>query len=312
MSVRDIKYDKVNERIYNDCLPLLFPDFDPNKVNQSGGGYSSDIFQFRIPPSALYSATSKYNYSESYFEHFTSLKSLISILNSNKLRMYNMVHLKDSSEFLHATPKELHNKLSIRKKKIYIISGVNTTNMIDYEQFNLWEKYGEQGFGAKLKFEFDFTRLANHFGDVFLKQVVYEKLQLNSFLRAIEKIENEEDITIEYGEILDGAGILHKHPQYTLEREVRLAFFNETVNDSINITTKLDSNYFEDYSYSSKKVSKYRNLHLNDENETVGVKLIGVELGYKHKSNSDIYSLINNLCFVNHRIYAGISKLENI
>ena len=310
MFSRSKKLEQIEERLYSECMPLIYSDFNSINIGSSGSGYSSDKYDFSISPNVLYQCTKKYNYKYNYFEHLTSLRSAISILNTNKLRMYNMTHQKDQSEYLHATPKEYHNSLKYERDSIYIISGVNTSEMTEYELFNLWEKYGEDGFGVKFKIEFDFEQQFQ-FNDIFLKKVAYEKLDLSHFLSKIERIEIDENVEIDYKDILVGAGILHKHPRYKLENEIRLALYNKLTDDTTLSTHNPNYPFFQDYSFNSNKVSKYREIKLNNKEEIFGAKIVDVQMGYKHDTDSEAFWMVNELCMRNHKISARLTPVKD-
>lgn len=305
------KFERVKNLVYEKCLPLIYTDFNKNNIMSSGSGYSGNKIDMSLPPTELLNATSKYDYDNNTFEHFTTFRNLINILNSNKLRMYNMNNMKDSSEYLNATPKKYHKRLEYERESVYVVSGVNSMELNDYEIFNMWEKYGEDGFGAKIKFDLKFNNTFK-LDKIFLKRVIYKKLNLTEFISQVEEIEKNENITLEYRDLLTGAGILHKHPQYKLENEIRLALYNQFANDSYLATTDLNNEFCEEYSYNSKKITTYRNIDLNSTDDIINLSISEVELGYKHKTHSELYNLVFGLTYKNHNVTPKISQLENV
>lgn len=284
---------------FRELMPKLYDDFDFDKVRSWGGGFSNNEFSFNLQPNSLFAATEIYNDSSCKIEHFTSCRNLFNILNQESIRMYAFSNMNDPNEYYGALPEEYINEIKYNRNDIFCFCGTDTSKLTNAQVFNLWRLYGEEGFGAKLTFEVKEKQTS--INDYFLKNVVYEKLNISNFIEAKEEIERNNNIEIKYHDTLIASCCLHKNEKYSMEFEKRLVFFNNLEAEDYVSNADPKSPYFEEFSYANRTMTKYRNIKLNDPDEEVLIKLIGIELGYKHSIYKEPYTAIGG-------IYAEKSK----
>ncbi len=271
----------IQEKFFNEVFSVLFEDGAIKNLKSSGGGYSGNNYDFHIPPTEYFNLTKEYNPESNIISHFTSFRNLHSILNSEKIRLYNLLNMNDKTEYSYSIPEKYQGSEKGKREKLFILSGCDISKMRKSEIFKMWNDYGEKGFGVRLELEIQpqpFNR------NVFLKNVLYRKFETSNLFKAKESFESKYSIgNIDLLETLIAPCILHKNEQNDLEYETRLVLYDsQFISNPVNCR-KMNSPFFEEFSYESKKYCKYYDLKLNDPNEIAKVSINKIELGYAHK-----------------------------
>ena len=307
--------DRIHERFFKEAFSKLFNDDSLIQPSSSGFRSSRSEYSFSIPPSEYFNLSKEYEIRDEELSHFTSLRGLFAILNSEAIRLYNLDNVNDPTEYSYALNDEYKSNLERKKSKIYILSTCMYEEMSDGEKFSMWNNYGESGFGARLIL--DYSEGENfEMNSSFLKKVKYSKLDLTKFIEAKTKIEKEEKIpSIEFLDTIKTPCILHKNRQYELEREARLVYLNDYDDDNQHICFDPNSPFFMEYSYISKKLCKFYSLKLNDENSFAKLRIKKIILGPKHSEDSVILDKLRWMCFAKQNRIGNtgivISKLDH-
>jgi len=307
--------DHISKRFFTEVFNSLFETEMKCPLN-SGFSSSGNSFEFSIPVADFFKYTNIYDLELKTVSHFTSLPVLFSILNSESIRLYNLDHVNDPHEYSYALPAKYSNKLNRQKSSLYIMSNCLFDEMSIAEKHKMWDGYGSKGLGVRLEIMI-LKGKSKYSENVFTKKVSYSNLNIDKFLAAKQKLEQEENLDeIEFLKTLRAPCTLHKNPAYELEREVRLVYVNDGREDRVFSALYNDSTpFYEDYSNNSKGISKYYNLKINDPKELAHVVINQIELGYKHKGNNDLLYHLQMLCLhkrnsLNH-IGVKFSDLEN-
>lgn len=289
--------DKIHARFFSEAFSKLFSDKSVPKTYSSGFHSSASKYSFYIPPSEYFNLSKEFEIHNEEISHFTTLRGLFSILNSESIRLYNLDNMNDPTEYSYALENEYKSSLERKKSEIYVLSTCLFEEMSQGEKFSMWNNYGESGFGARLILDYsEGTKF--ELNSSFLKRVKYSKLNLTKFLEAKTKIEIEEKIPpIDFLDTIKTPCILHKNQQYELEKEVRLVYLNEYGEDNPNLNYDPECNFFSEYSYTSNKLCKYYNLKLNDKKSFANLKIKKIILGSKHLENSAIFNELRLLCY---------------
>jgi len=288
--------DRIRDRFFNEAFSKLFKEGQIRNLSSSGYSLSGNEYNFSIPPNEYFNLTDKHEIVNSETSHFTSLRGLFSILNSESIRLYNLCNLNDPTEYSYALPNKYKYDLERKKEGIYILSTCLYNDMTESEKFSMWNNYGENGFGARLILEYNEGKKWD-LNSTFFKKVLYNKFDLSDFIRAKELIENEEAIyPINFLDTVKTPCILHKNEQYENEREVRLVYLNEHDDNQVFNSSDPECPYFMEYSYTSKKFCRYYNLKLNDSDSFANVSIKKIILGPKHNPESEIVEKLKWMC----------------
>ncbi len=173
----------------------------------------------------------RYFYSESKkILHFTSLKTLFSIINEGSLRLYNLHNSDDETEYLYASKKleTIYKLQGFDKEKIIIMEDFHKENSFTLsctckeklDNLDFWKEYGGKGEGVAIEFEIinDIINWENFY----LSKVIYNELNsLDNLIQnwtEIQKKYSTNSYTIDCDQILS----LHKSRDYCDEDEIRL------------------------------------------------------------------------------------------
>lgn len=289
--------DRIRDRFFNEAFSTLFEDGKIKDLTSSGFSSSSNHYNFSIQSNEYFNLTDDFEFKGNEISHFTSLRGLFAILNSESIRLYNLNNLNDPTEYSYALPNEYKEKLERKKSGIYILSACPYDEMSLSEKFNMWKSYGESGFGARLILEYE-QGTKFDINSSFLKRVQYKKYNLERFIQAKKRIEIEENIPpIKFLDTIKTPCILHKNNQYEMEKEIRLVYLNEYDDDALHICSNPETPYFLEYSYTANRICKYYNLKLNDPNDFAKIRIKKIELGSKHSAKGEIVDKLRWMCF---------------
>lgn len=113
------------QEVFEKSLPILFPDFNLNKLMNRNSKESGNSISIGFSLDQYFNLTEQYDYHTNVISHFTSIRSLFSILNSESIRLYKLLNVNDSNEFMNVLPETYHDTLKRKKQDIYIMSGVD-------------------------------------------------------------------------------------------------------------------------------------------------------------------------------------------
>lgn len=226
--------EKAIKHFYSDVLHHLLPNARHQSIGFFGPAEATRAGDVRIDiaDSNEVNTGSPYFYNKQYnFIHYTSVQSLIHILRSKKLRLYNLHGMDDKKEFV--VPLKYLNKslseyeINEIKKKIFCLSMCETGLEDKGQSLSAWRKYADDGngVGIVLSFEEKFTKEWVYFmlSKVFYADAAHRKFQ------SIEKLYNEfkvkHNLTVNsFDNILYKYFAFHKHSTYKVEKEVRLIY----------------------------------------------------------------------------------------
>lgn len=222
--------------------------------------------------------------------HYTSLSSLLNILDTYEIRMYNCNNLNDKKEIAYAQ-KELGIKMTEEEKEelqqncfVFSASEYNSQNKND--DFNLWRLYGENGYGVGIVFEID--NFSTNWYNVFYGKVNYgtntnSATDLIKFIKLHQEFNDEYKLFENIPAIIPVIALHFKNPIWSIENEVRfIAYspydkyrlkpsFNTSANPFLSETIKHTINR-------QGKQTAYLRLPLNIENKKEQYsKIIGEE-----------------------------------
>jgi len=160
-----------------------------------------------------------YYLQEDDFLHFTSIESIYSIINSGKIRLYNLINMDDKYELKYATEKlNLSNSNINDKKEIYILSMCSAKSIFGNmeKEHLLWKLYGKDGFGAIIRLKL--INNINSWHRFYLSEIFYNF----DLFEYISKLFNK--TRKDFLDALPASFI--KLPIYQFENEIRIVFDN--------------------------------------------------------------------------------------
>lgn len=99
------------------------------------------------------------------FLHYTSLQSLIAILKTRRIRLYDFNNFNDPTEFIYANKyfKKFDEPESLReyKRQLFGLSLCEFDDETVKNNINLWRLYADNGKGACITFEIDPSNIEN-------------------------------------------------------------------------------------------------------------------------------------------------------
>lgn len=166
--------------------------------------------------------------------HFTTVDTLIKILESKRIRLSSLNGVDDLHEYNYAR-RILHNteferSFTSAKRNIFSLSMCSETVETKEKSLNMWRKYADDGLGVGIVFKL-YNANRWKWYKFHLSKIFYgEKplLRLKSFQAAYEKFQNDNDFSCSnLGEALSTIFPFHKAPIYSEEQEYRLIYTHE-------------------------------------------------------------------------------------
>ena len=218
---------------YIEGARTYFPelDFSSSFSIYSGEKPSSAKFEFGKHDSAIKKSLYRIDSGKSFI-HYTSIEALFNILNSAKLRLYNLYNLNDPKEFEYALSnvgisiKDFDFELF--KRSIFLTSFCTYDMELNDEDYNMWRLYGDNGNGVGLVFEVE--NYEDNWNDVHFGKVQYGKSNpsfelLIKFITYHQSFNQEYNILQNYPLWIPIMCMLHKHEIWKIENETRLFTF---------------------------------------------------------------------------------------
>ncbi len=156
------------------------------------------------------------------FIHFTKFPSLLSILNSRSIRMYNLHSSNDHQEFEYAASllKLTNNEIQARKNNLYTFSFCSKKELSDEK---IWEVYGDNYSGCCIVFGIE-----NDLKDWINYHISFIKYSaptnFDEYRNEINELNKKYGITAQCD--LSKLIAFHKTSKWSYEKEVRLLTYN--------------------------------------------------------------------------------------
>ena len=161
--------------------------------------------------------------------HYTSIDTMVNIINTKNIRMYNCANLNDSFEMQFALKEQSFQiskeDLQSFKDHTFLLSGCKYNMAEKDDDFNMWRFYGNNGKGVGMVFEIE--NVADDWDGVFMNDVYYgnKNEQFKDFLGFLDfhndfQKENQLFENIPY--IIPAYAFLFKDDIWSVEKETRL------------------------------------------------------------------------------------------
>ncbi|MFY8069525.1 MAG: DUF2971 domain-containing protein [Flavobacterium sp.] len=163
------------------------------------------------------------------FIHYTSLESVLNILNTKQLRLYNCQNLNDKLEVKYAV-KEFglqipEDDLETFRQQLFVFSASTYDINLKNDDFNLWRLYGNSGLGAAIVFGIE--NFSDDWESLFFGKISYE-LDVNIYEDFKKFIKIHQDFNNEYAlfenipSIIPIIALHFKNKIWSIENEIRL------------------------------------------------------------------------------------------
>lgn len=162
------------------------------------------------------------------FIHYTSLESLLNIINSQEIRLFNCKNLNDKLELKYAV-KELGIKISeseleLQRQNFFILSACEYDLELCNDDFNLWRLYSNSGAGAAIVFEIE--NLKDDWSNIFYGKVRYgidnrQSNDLVKFINIHQEFNENYKLFENIPSIIPAIGLHFKNRIWSIENEIR-------------------------------------------------------------------------------------------
>lgn len=297
---------EIGKRYMKEVIPYLFTypgeTYKVPKFRQSGMGFSnrkSSIKKMHVSVKNLRFENSAFDPKEKEFYHFTSLKSLFSILNYRKLRLYNISSFNDPFEletFLEGLP--ISKEKIIKIKSDSFCFSMNSTKIMASEiELLQWRLYGDNGSGVAIKLKFNIQ--TSHNSHFLLGKVKYGSKDHSDFLKAHSRFVKDTGYDIGFTNCLQVPSLLTKSQYLAPENEVRLVVYPIFYQDSepfYSGSKIISSNIYSDFSNISG-VCKYLEIpFISDEPINLpDIEIKEILIGYKYTNSPTYNSLVDSI-----------------
>lgn len=285
-------------------LQILFPKvkWERRIISKIVNNEEKKSIKYTIPENNNSLEDSPYFYKAEGLAHFTSLSSLLSIINSNTIRLYNLHNLNDPREFSFAYNlfKSSEEEIIDAKDNLFLMSFCDLGIFDDNNaEFNMWRLYGDDGNGIAI--EFSIVNKPNLWSDVILSKVYYGEETCFSFKELMSYLNSQFNSEVDVEIDLRKLFAFHKSTLFKIEQEVRLVCFRHEKNRTGLYNYKYENNdkiIFPNIKVDLLKLSTYKNVKfvelplfdINDNNKAKLFPILKIKkivLGYKFKDNVD-------------------------
>lgn len=246
--------------------------------------------------------------------HFTTIDATKLIIKNKCIRLYNLNNLNDPREYSYGSKLiyERAEDFDDCKENYYVLSFCqeNVLKRTTGKEFNMWRLYGDNGFGAAIKFNFvDFDNYI--WKDFFISKVFYgnvNRAKFQNISKTIKELELHNPLVTIDISILS---CFHKSKLFSLENEVRLLYDKRKIRGMGHTRYQADGGFDFPIEYTDKKKSeaknkkvKYIELEINNHNHPhifpqipiPGIKEIVLGYNYKETYNQTKEEL-EKLCY---------------
>lgn len=293
--------DQLNSDYIKNVLPYLFKSATENSVTDFMSGYGSGSYAIELRIKSILECAPEYKPTGKKFIHFTSLRSLHSILNDIAIRMYDLTGMNDPMEFEMIANEFGYNKfeLDIYKKRTHVFSMCPVEVLESNNILTLWRLYGNEGYGCAIEFEIEDP--IDSLSYIKMASINYTKPDYSEFFSANKKFEERTNRKVDLKGLIQVPACLHKDPVYTTENEVRL--FHEDGWQRPEETFEENSTFGFDINSKNKIVSFHKVALYNQNIGYPNIKIRRIQLGFKFPENQ-IEEFKEHLSF----LYFGIMK----
>lgn len=209
------------DEIIKEFISILYR-YLPEKMIYSYG-YAGSSFNARLSKQNKSYSDSQYFYKENKnFIHWTSIQNLMSIINYQEVRLYNLHNSSDSDEFYYAAEhlKLPEKSIEHAKKYLYTFSFCKSSEL---NNSNLWKEYGDNYKGVAI--EFEIVNDSNKWNNFMLAPIFYKVPEnLKKMVNELEEFKlryPSASTHIDLGKLIS----FHKKPRFSKELEIRLSTY---------------------------------------------------------------------------------------
>jgi hypothetical protein len=215
------------------------------------------------------------------FLHFTSIKAMMSIINSLSFRLYSPQTSNDPDEvsYLFRT-LGLNIPVDIEKQGTYTLSMCSSSVLNSDNILNLWRLYGQNGFGAAIEFDIE-DMVSNSAEDlVYPAKICYDLGSVQKMSDAFQKFNRKHPDKISIDGLWKRLAPLYKNKYFKVEEEVRLIHPGKIASE-----VYLDhEDYFFDIS--NRNVGTYYSIDLTEKSRFYSFPNISrIILGFQNDDN---------------------------
>lgn len=241
MHYEDPFTEELNKNIEKYNKIVLRPFWKDNIFRSAGGTYipnqRCDYFEATPLISAkLLSGTPLEYKGNNKFLHYTSLQSLISILKSKKIRLYDFNNFNDPTEFIYTNKyfRKFENSTCLReyKRQLFGLSMCEFEENVVNNNINLWRLYSDNGKGACITFEIDKENIENiqdfSFGKINYNQNLKNISELDDIITRDERFKSDFNFYCSnLSDVIAPLCCFYKSDLFSIEKEVRLFHFSK-------------------------------------------------------------------------------------
>lgn len=293
---------------YNELV--LKPFWTNNRFESAGGTYvpntRCDYFEAKTSISSkLLSGTPLEYKGNNKFLHYTSLQSLVAILKSQKIRLYDFNNFNDPTEFIYANKyfRNFDNKEYLKeyKRQLFGLSLCDYSEDTINNNIDLWRLYADNGKGACITFEIEQDNLDSlyefSFGRIDYKSTSQNISELDEIINRDKKFKEEYNFECSnLSDVITPLCCFYKSDLFKIEREIRLFHFSER-----QFHDKHKSNEVKCELNKENKKVYYRELSIDKlEHKSIPfLKINSIHLGYNlsYESFKEVSETIQELDF---------------
>lgn len=219
---------------YNEIV--LKPFWTQNRFKTAGGMYSPgkrcEYFEAETSISSkLLSGTPLEYKGNNKFLHYTSLQSLIAILKSQKIRLYDFNNFNDPTEFTYANKYfqkfDDPTHLTEYKRQLFALSLCEFEEDTINNNIDLWRLYADNGKGACITFEIDKENIENiydySFGKIKYNSNSTNISELDEIIARDKKFKGDFDFQCSnLSDVIAPLCCFYKSDLFSIEKEIRL------------------------------------------------------------------------------------------
>ncbi len=265
------------------CLGYDFSRFGTTSISSSGD-YEMDI-NYGIE---RIGNDKNFKPQKRTFVHFTSLKSLISILSEKSIRLYNIKGTNDISDVTHyAKLFNIDNSIIENyKDEVYIMSNCCGSILNSDDELTLWRLYGNDGYGCCIEFEYLEDPISTNTHRYNINYVNNETERLKLFFLKHNEFNNKyKPFYINADKFILDLAVFHKSTNYKIEKEQRIfqrvyktlnynnIFFDFNSKNTLTSYIKIPLDYLE-----NKEILEKQEI-------TPRIKIKKIIFGHKNLSN---------------------------
>lgn len=234
--------NKILSDEFAEKLALIYPNFE--FLYSHGSSYNGDVhsagYEFKISQNLLDKTDYELKAGQRLI-HYTSVESAFAILNSKKLRLYNLFNLNDGKEFeylLREKGIQISDNDIFKMKSQLFISSFCLYDENAKDDFNMWRLYGKEGAGLAIVFEI--LNPVHNWTNFLIGKVNYDLLsnsgeRLKDAMVLLQEYLNKGMVLDRMPKVLAAYLLFHKHARWSIEQEYRLLTYAELESESLDL-----------------------------------------------------------------------------